>query len=67
MIDAEKASYTVAWTCRLLGMSRSSVYAWRNRAETPTVARRPGGAGRMNRLIDDPLVCDGFAIRIGCH
>lgn len=40
MIDAEKANYPIAWMCRLLGMPRSSFYAWRNRAETATAARR---------------------------
>jgi transposase InsO family protein len=40
MIDAEKASYKIAWMCQLLGVPRSSFYAWRNRAETATAARR---------------------------
>jgi putative transposase len=40
VIDAEKANYKVAWMCRLLGVPRSSFYAWRRRAETPTAARR---------------------------
>ncbi len=40
MIDAEKANYKISWMCGLLGVPRSSFYAWRNRAETATAARR---------------------------
>ena len=40
MIDAEKASYPVAWMCLLLKVPRSSFYAWRNQAESPSAARR---------------------------
>jgi hypothetical protein len=40
VIDAEKANYPVAFMCRLLAVPRSSFYAWTNRVETPTRARR---------------------------
>ena len=40
MIDAEKANYKISWMCALLSVPRSSFYAWRNRAETATAARR---------------------------
>ncbi len=40
MIDAEKANYPIAFMCRLLRVPRSSFYAWANRVETPTRARR---------------------------
>ena len=42
MIEAEKASYPIAWMCRLLGVPRSSFYAWRRQvaAETATAVRR---------------------------
>jgi transposase InsO family protein len=40
VIEAEKANYPVAWMCGLLGVPRSSFYAWRNRVESPTAARR---------------------------
>jgi putative transposase len=40
VIDAEKATYPIAFMCRLLRVPRSSFYAWTNRAETPTQARR---------------------------
>jgi len=40
VIDAEKANYPVAFMCQLLRVPRSSFYAWVNRVETPTRARR---------------------------
>src|SRR5687768_12088728 len=40
VIDAEKANYPIAWMCRLLRVPRSSFYAWTNRTESPTRARR---------------------------
>jgi putative transposase len=53
VIDAEKASYPVAWMCRLLGVPRSSFYAWRSRAETPTAARRRELAVHVRRVFDE--------------
>jgi putative transposase len=47
VIDAEKANYPVAFMCRLLGVPRSSFYAWTNRVETPSRARRRALAGEV--------------------
>jgi transposase InsO family protein len=40
VIEAEKATYPIAFMCRLLRVPRSSFYAWAHRAETPSRARR---------------------------
>jgi putative transposase len=50
VIDAEKANYPVAWMCRLLQVPRSSFYAWRNRAESPSAARRRELAVHVRRV-----------------
>jgi putative transposase len=50
VIDAEKASYKIAWMCALLGVPRSSFYAWRNRADTATAARRRELAAQVRRV-----------------
>lgn len=50
MIDAEKANYPVAWMCTMLGVPRSSFYAWRNRAESASAARRRELAGQVRRV-----------------
>ena len=52
MIDAEKANYKIAWMCRLLGVPRSSFYAWRNKAETATAARRRELAAQVRRVFE---------------
>jgi putative transposase len=52
VIDAEKATYAVAWMCRLLDVPRSSYYAWRAAAarETATAARRRDLAVHVARV-----------------
>jgi putative transposase len=53
VIDAEKANYPVAWMCRLLRVPRSSFYAWRNRAETASAARRRQLAALVTKAFKD--------------
>jgi transposase InsO family protein len=52
VIDAEKANYKIAWMCRLLRVPRSSFYAWRNKAETATAARRRELAVQVRRVFE---------------
>ena len=52
MIEAEKANYKIAWMCGVLGVARSSFYAWRNRVETATAARRRELAVEVARVFD---------------
>jgi hypothetical protein len=51
---AEKATYPIVFMCRLLGVPRSTFYAWRNRAETAI-------ADRSNPMIRSPSQCPGTA------
>jgi hypothetical protein len=50
LIDAEKATYPVVWMCRMPGVPRSTFYAWRNRTEPATAARRRELAGHVRRV-----------------
>lgn len=52
MIDTEKAHYKIGWMCGILGVPRSSFYAWRHRTETPTVARRCEMTVQVRRVFD---------------
>ena len=52
LIDAEKATYPIVFMCRLLGVSRSTFYAWRNRADPASAARRRELAGQVRRVFD---------------
>jgi putative transposase len=53
VIEAEKANYKIVWMCGLLDVARSSFYAWRNRVETPTAARRRELAVHVQRVFKD--------------
>src|ERR671929_159755 len=53
LVEAEKARFPVTFMCDLLGVARSSFYAWRNRVQTPTQARRRALAGQVQRVFDD--------------
>ena len=59
MIEAEKATYPIGWMCAQLGVPRSSFYAWRNRTETPTQARRRELAVQVRRVFDDSRQTSG--------
>lgn len=53
LIEAEKATYTIAWMCTLLGVARSTFYAWRNRVESPRAARRRQLAEQITKIFTD--------------
>jgi transposase InsO family protein len=59
LIEAEKANYKITWMCRMLHVARSSFYAWRDRSETPTAARRRQLAERIKKIFDDSRQTSG--------
>jgi putative transposase len=59
LIEAEKANYPLAWMCRLLKVPRSSFYAWRNRVESPTAARRRELAALVAQVFTGSLQTSG--------
>jgi hypothetical protein len=52
LIEVEKANYKITWMCEQLDVARSSFYAWRNRVETPTRARRRELAEQVARVFE---------------
>jgi transposase InsO family protein len=59
LIQAEKANYKIVWMCEQLAVPRSSYYAWCNRVETPTQARRRELAVEIRRVFDDSRQTSG--------
>jgi transposase InsO family protein len=53
LIEAEKANYRIAWMCSILRVPRSSFYAWRHEALTPTQARRAELAVLVGKVFDE--------------
>jgi putative transposase len=49
LIHAEKDNYDITFMCRLMRVPRSTYYAWTNRAETPTQARRRALAAEVTK------------------
>jgi transposase InsO family protein len=52
LIEAEKAHYSIGWMCGMLGVARSSFYAWRNQVETAAAARRRELAEHIRRIFE---------------
>ena len=52
MIEAEKAHYCIVWMCGMLGVTRSSLYAWRHQVETAAAARRRELAEHIRRIFE---------------
>src|SRR5690606_13978709 len=59
LVEAEKANYKITWMCELLGVPRSSYYAWRNRTESPTTTRRRELAGHVRRVFAESRQTSG--------
>jgi putative transposase len=66
LIEAEKANYKINWMCELLGVPRSSFYAWRTRVETPTQARRRALAVEVVRVFEASRQTSGCR-RVAAH
>jgi len=63
LIEAEKANYDIAWMCRMLGVARSSFYAWRRRAGTVTATQ----ARRQELAIEVKRVFEAQRATAGCR
>src|SRR3954463_6526960 len=59
LIHAEKDNYDITFMCRLMNVARSSYYAWTNRVETPTRARRRALAAEVAREFTDSRQTSG--------
>lgn len=53
MIEAEKATYKIAWMCALLNVPRSSFYAWRSHVEAASTTRRRALGEHVTRVFDE--------------
>ena len=52
LIVVEKAHYSIVWMCGMLGVARSSFYAWRHQVETAAAARRRELAGHIRWIFE---------------
>ncbi|WP_409333325.1 IS3 family transposase, partial [Trujillonella humicola] len=59
LIHAEKDTYDITFMCPLLGVPRSTYYAWTHRAETRSQARRRALAAEIAREFDDSRQTSG--------
>jgi putative transposase len=59
VIEAEKATYTVSWMCRLLGVSRSGFYKWRRSRDSEPSPWRQRRAELDAKVADFHKASDG--------